>query len=294
MLVGKTTLDDLLAIVRKEFTDRFSPPEDLTGLLTKRIPMTGKIMKLWGLKAFAKFRKWIGARQRKNLAYKSQVVTNFKYEDTLSLENEAIEDNDLGSLPADVAEMAHAASDLRGESITEILEGSNTENLGYDGLVLGSASHAIGDTTYSNVSTDPLTIDNLATAEEWFTTLVDDAGKKIVVKPTHLITSGAGTSWRAAKKLMKSSTIVESATTQDNINKGDYELLKLPWLASNDWWALAALDGPTKPVIYLTRTGTVWTGKVDEETDETIFYARLREGMATGNWMTIRISTGLG
>ncbi len=219
-VVNQQVLDDLNRMFIVGFNEAFEAAVDLSDQIATRIPVTGSSASLKGLKAFAKQREWVGPRQHKSLTALALTVEPRKYEDTVDVGRDDIEDDTENQFMPAIQGMADGGKALNPDLVAQVLQGTHSQ-LGYDGLVLGSATHAMGGTTYNNLTTNTLTLANLKTAIDFFGLLKDEAGKNISIKPTHIITRNAGTSYWAAKALMESDNLEISTVATQNPVKGE-------------------------------------------------------------------------
>jgi phage major head subunit gpT-like protein len=299
MIINQAALTQLFTAFKTHFNMGYGGVVSNIEAVITPIPMTTRAIRLVGIKEFSFMREWVGPRQHKNLEAYGFTVEARKYEDTVDVERDDIEDDNYGQYGNMFQALGVGAADLDGRLVAEILEGTHAQ-LGYDGLALGAATHEMGSTTYDNLSTNVLNRANLKTAANWFGSLKDDAGKKLPISPTHLITCDTGSANDMANELLTSPTLVEGGVMVANDQKGRFQHLKLPHISSATWWALACLNRPYRPVLFLPRTKAELTSvnKPEDpqvfELDKYSYGVRRRVNVAPGPWQTIYISTGTG
>lgn len=253
-----------------------------------------------GATANLQMREWLGAREIRNVREFSHMVALKPYENTLGIEKIKFNTDKYKRYTRLIQEMGQQAKYLHPRLLAEILEGTSPA-LGYDGLALGAATHKIGTVSYNNTSTDVLSIDALKSARNWFGTLKNPSKEPMAITPTHLITSHTGTAYDIADELMTSESVVIDTVLTKNPMKGKYKHIAHPWISNQDWWALAALSGPDRPVLlYPYNKGVQFTHITSDQnkhvfdTGEYLFGGEYWTVGAVGAWYTIRTSDGSG
>ena len=85
---------------------------------------------------FPKFREWVGDRVLKNMAAHGYSITNKKYESTVEVERDDIEDDEVGVYSPLFEEMGRAAQEHPDELVFNLLA-AGTSTLCYDGQNFG-------------------------------------------------------------------------------------------------------------------------------------------------------------
>jgi len=299
VLINQDNLGELDYQFRTGYNEAFATAASMVSRLATVIPITGPSIRLTGLKAFSKMRKWLGPRHHKNLDAIGLTVTPELYEDTVDVPRTDIEDDTYGQLMPAIRGLGDGAAALDNDLLAGILQGSSTQ-LGYDDLALAANTHAMGGTTFDNSVTTAISIAAIKTAIDYFGTLTDEAGKKIPVTPTHLITANAGSAFWTARKLLKKEVVVEAAALVDNEAYQVLEHLPFPAITSATWWAVACLNQPFKPVLLIPRTQPELTAKTALDSDQVFeldkfsWGTRYRVTAAPGPWQLFYGSTGAG
>ncbi len=96
-------------------------------------------------------REWVGPRVVKNLASSSFSIKNRKFEDTLAVSREDIEDDKYGLLGPFVADMGRAAAQHPDKLTAELLAASFTAAC-YDGQYFFDTDHPVGDAANGGVT----------------------------------------------------------------------------------------------------------------------------------------------
>jgi len=299
VLINKDNLGELDYQFRVGYNEAFATADSMASQLATVIKITGPSIRLTGLKAFSKMRKWLGPRHHKNLEAIGLTVTPEIYEDTVDVPRVDIEDDTYGQIMPQIQELGKGAAELDNDLIAGILQGSSAQ-LGYDDLALAADTHAMGGTTYDNSVTTAISIAAIKTAIDYFGGLTDEAGKKIPIRPTHLITANAGSAFWTARKLLKKEVVVEAAALVDNEAYQVLDHLPFPAITSATFWAVVCLTGSYKPVVLVRRTESELTAKTDLsgdsvfELDTFSWGTRYRVTAAPGPWVYAYCSTGAG
>lgn len=296
MIVNKVDVAGLNTLYRAAYDETFATFASLADRLATAIPVTKKTVNLSGIKAFSKLRKWVGPRYHKNLEALAFSVDVEKYEDTVDVGVDDIEDGEAAQFTPAIRQMAQNAAELENELIAQVLQGTHA-NKGYDGLALGADTHAMGGTTYDNYVTTALSLAALKTAVDSFGALKDEAGKEINISPTHIVTRNKGSAFWVAKKLIGMDRVYESAAWIENEAKGMLEHVALPHITSNTFWAVLCLNQQFRPVLLLRRTQPEMQGPIEDrkfEEDVISWGVRYRVTAAPGPWQLAYISTGAG
>ena len=300
MLINKDNLGELDYQFRTGYNEAFAAATSVVSQLATVIPITGPSIRLTGLKAFSRMRKWLGPRHHKNIEALGLTVSPEKYEDTVDVPREDIEDDTYGQLMPAIRGLGDGAAHLDNELIAGILQGSSAQ-LGYDDLALAADTHAMGGTTFDNSVTTAIGIAAIKTAIDWFGSLTDEAGKEIPITPTHLVTRDKGSAFWAARKLLKKEVVVEAAALVDNETYQVLEHLTCPFITSDTFWAVLCLNQPFKPILLVRRTSPELSSLTAINDNDQVFNldvfswgTRYRVTAAPGPWQLAYCSTGAG
>lgn len=98
---------------------------------------------------FPRLREWIGDRQVKNIAQSSYAITNKKFESTISVKRDDIDDDQYGVYAPLFQEMGFAAATHPDELVFALLA-AGFATACYDGQYFFDTDHPVGDGTVSN------------------------------------------------------------------------------------------------------------------------------------------------
>ena len=193
----------------------------------------------------------------------SYEVTNKKWESTLDVDRDAIEDDQTGQIMIAVNTLATKAGKHYTRLITTAFDQGFSTPI-FDGENFFDADHK-GGSNYLGTGKD-LTVANLDSAELLLAAMEDDRGEVLGYQGTALIVGPALSA--AANKLVKSKTIVEGGAAVDNPYYGRYEVIVLPHLgAASKKWAVANLSEGLLPFIMQIRVAITLVSKTDLNSD---------------------------
>lgn len=127
---------------KKEFQDAFNEAESQYQRIAT-VVTSATAMETYGwLGQFPTFREWVGDRVLKNMAAHGYTIRNRKFESSISVPRDAIEDDSVGVYSPMFAEMGRAAKVHPDELVFELLKNGGTE-LCYDGQPFFDADHPV-------------------------------------------------------------------------------------------------------------------------------------------------------
>ena len=149
MLINQSSINALFTGFKSEFNSGFNSIESLYGQIATVInSQTSQETYAW-LGQYPRLREWIGDRQLKNLSASGYVLVNKKFESSVSIPRDALEDDQYGIYSPLFREMGFAARVHPDELIFELFAAGNT-TLCYDGKNFFDTAHPVGAGTVSN------------------------------------------------------------------------------------------------------------------------------------------------
>ena len=188
----------------------------------------------------------------------SYTIRNRKFEATIAIQREVLEDDQLGQIRVRVEAMAEAATQHNDQLLFALLASGETA-LCYDGKPFYATTHAAGaGRTASNLYNLPLTADNLQTVLTAMQRIPLDSGEPMAVKPTHLLVPPELSF--AAKRILNSAYYPEStagagapgAFSANPLN-GVLNLVETARITSPTEWHVLDCSHPVKPFILQQR-----------------------------------------
>lgn len=149
MLINQASINALFTGFKAEFNGGFNSAESFYQQIATIInSQTSQETYAW-LGQYPKLREWIGDRQLKNLSASGYVLVNRKFESSVSVPRDAIDDDQYGIYSPLFREMGYAAKVHPDELIFALLAAGNT-TLCYDGKNFFDTTHPVGSGTVSN------------------------------------------------------------------------------------------------------------------------------------------------
>jgi phage major head subunit gpT-like protein len=245
-------------------------------------------------------RKWKGGRQAQGLRSESYDVDNEKYEVTMAVDRDEINDDQTGQIRIRTQELAKAAGTHKDYLLSQLLEnGGASGYVGYDGLTFFNAAHVWGDsgnqdndtTSAAATGTDP-TVAEFKEAIKVATAALlgfkDDQGRPINNGTGGLIAIVPPQMYLTALEAMNA-TIISSTT---NVMQGLARVMLNGWLSSTDKFYLTKTDGTIRPFIFQDREpiefNSLTAGSEQEFKYEQYLYGvRARYAITYGEPLTI-------
>lgn len=216
--------------------------------LAERIPSTQETENYPFLGAHPKPRQWDGERRHKAVKAYTYAVTNVDYEVTWDLDRKVFLYDQYGV----VKRMGTSGGYAMAQYIEELIAtqtANSISGLCYDGQIMCSASHPIGDTAtvQSNLGSTALSGAAVDATIAAGMLLQDDVGRPLNIIYNKLIVPPAlrGT----ALKIANSPSDPDNANDQYNPNKG-LEVIVWPWLTDVNNWFMACTTGYVRPVFW--------------------------------------------
>jgi len=239
-------------------------PDELEALFTE-VQSSTSIEEWEWLGDLPGFEEWKGDRKLGDLdAYKLRIV-NRDWSNGLRAHQNQFKDDRLGLFAPKVAALAQKARRHRSDLMVKMLLNGFAGNvypeagdgLGYDGAFFFSTTHSSGGgPNQSNRITTALGAAGLEEAELKLQSLKTADGKDpLDLAGTHII---CGPKLEAtARRLVSQELVPNSAgtATESNIHRGRYEVMVSRRIAGaqDDYWFLADLSAPIKPMIFQNR-----------------------------------------
>lgn len=250
MIISQPNLDALRVDLSLIFDKAYGGTPVFYDKLATTIPSNSKSTIYGWLANQLRMKEWSGPRVAQNLSEHTTTVINRKFEATLELSRDAIEDDTLGIFKGvEVPQLANAARKHPDILLASLLQGTPTT---FDGLALFHATHPTfyKSATYKNLHALALSADNFATVWAGMSGIVGEDGNPLGVNGTALI---------VPPQLKKTGLEILNATmipgaVGTNVLQGWAELIVIPELANAPTtWYVADLSKPLKPFIHQVR-----------------------------------------
>ena len=146
MIITPASISALFTGYKKQYQDAFNAHKPAWPRIATPVPSTTKSNTYGWLGEWPTFRKWVGDRQFKDLKAHSYTLANEKYESSVAVKRDDIEDDEIGVYAPMFAQMGKGASEFPDELLFGLL-GKGFTSLSYDGQNYFDTDHPV----YPNV-----------------------------------------------------------------------------------------------------------------------------------------------
>lgn len=144
MIVNTENLSGMFTGFKTSFNSGFAGAAPFYTSVTMMVSSQTREEKYGWLKQQTGLTEWIGPRIVENLALSDWSIKNRKFQKTVSVSRDDIEDDQYGALSPFITDMGRATAEHPGELTGELLKaGFNTAC--YDGKYFFAADHPVGD-----------------------------------------------------------------------------------------------------------------------------------------------------
>ena len=267
MIVNQANLRGLNVSYSTAYNKAFEGVESNYGKIATTVPSTTAETSYKWLGQVPQMREWIGEREIQKLSSYGYSIVNKKFEMTVAVPRDDIEDDQYGVYTPLFSNMGEAAAQHPDILCFDALKGGFKEKC-YDGKYFFAEDHPSGEggkKAVSNLSHDKLDADSYEMARASMMSITGDKGKSLNLVPDLLVVSPANE--KAARLLLKADLI--NGTT--NVLKDTAELLVATELADMpDAWFLLCTKRFLKPIIFQKRKAIKMTA-LTKDTDQNVF-----------------------
>lgn len=288
----------LTAGLQKIFFQEYERPVDneWEKIVTK-IPSTKDKETYAWLGSTPAMREFVDERMPGELHENDFSITNKKFESTIGVKTDALDDDQYGQIRIRVQQMAEASRRYYDERVFTVLAAGETTTYGscYDGLEFFDTQHKEGSfytTVQSNLGSSSLSESSLSAAKTAMRKFKDDRGKPMnIIADTLVVPPDLEPD---AIKLLKSLTADASGNV--NVHQGTFNLIVTPWITDTDAWYLLCTNRVTRPLIFQDREPTTFTAlEGNSETgfmrDQYYYGVKNRFNVGYGDWRMAYAST---
>ncbi|MFZ2269050.1 MAG: Mu-like prophage major head subunit gpT family protein [Azonexus sp.] len=149
MLINRENLSAMYNGFKTAFVNAFAGVKPVWQQIATLVPSSNKVENYGWLAEFPRLREWVGDRQIKSIAASGYQITNKKFEASVGVPKDDIEDDTYGVMAPLFQEMGYAAATHPDELVFALLAAGFTTTC-YDGQYFFDTDHPVGDTTVSN------------------------------------------------------------------------------------------------------------------------------------------------
>jgi phage major head subunit gpT-like protein len=239
------------------------------------------------MKRLLGMREWIGPRVKQNLSNFEYLLTNKKYEDTLSVPVDDIADDSLGVYDIMFQEFGAAIAKWPDQLMKPTIQGGKV-GTGFDGKPFFGTTHDLDPAgNQSNLFTGTaLSATNFNTVRSAMVSYTGEDGELLAAMPNTLVVPPQLVN--TAREIVNAGLVGGGNT---NTQQGAAQILEIPELANEPTvWYLMDLSSPVKPFIFQQRMAPQMVAKTDLSSenvfndDELVWGAKARGTTGYGPW----------
>ena len=307
MSLQKTDIPkSLLAGIRTDFMKQFMLTPVQWAKIAMVVTSTKKQETYAWLGTTSKMREWKDERIPKSLIENNFTITNRKWEASLAIDRETMEDEQYGQIKVRAKDLGAEAKRHPDELVFSLLQDgfSTTGATGdlsgkniacYDTKAFFADDHADTGAEYTtaqdNKGTTALGSSSLQAAITAMRKFKDDRGRVKGINPTDLAVP-PDLEWTARELLNSAYYPEEGSTTaklSTNVLKGILNLIVSPYLTDTNNWFVLDTSRVVKPLIYQLRVPVEFKAlEGDSEhafkNDEYLYGVRARYNVGFGDW----------
>ena len=222
-------------------------------------------------------REWVGDRQVLNVSGKELEVKNRKFEGTIAVSRDDVQDDQTGLYGLLLQDLGARAASFPGLLASEALV-AGVAGAWCDGKSFFNSSRKYNKATINNTTSSALSVDSYAAARSIMRQYKGHDGLPMGARPSLLVVGPKNES--TAFDILKNELTVKARTVDaavvggavKNAWLGTCDYLVLDYLADDydDYWFLMDASKPLKPVLIQEREAPVLTALI-QETDSDVF-----------------------
>lgn len=254
--------DFIFQNLKKDFMEGIEEADVISDDLIKKVPSNGSSNVYAWLAHVPGFREMYRGQPRilRNVESKSFTVPNRKFEDTVEIPLDDIQDDQIGQYSMASNSLGKAGAQVQDQLVFACLNGGFSTILSYDGLSLFNASHKVGISTISNLNTYTLTEARLKTAIQAMLGMVFKADKLSAARPLNPTAKSLKLLVPPALKSTAETLVMmrRQSGGADNVLFGQAEVVVSPYLSaaaggSDTAWFLVNTGASIKPFVFQER-----------------------------------------
>lgn len=263
------------------FLEGFSQAKPVYPDLVIEVPSTGNSETYDFILGLPSVREWVGERQVQNLKAWDYELRNKTWELTIGVPRELYEDDRLGIIKPQFANMGMQMNLHPDVLLSTLLENAFTTGLCYDGKAFIATNHPIAGGTLSNRVTGALSAEKFAEAIQKLRQMKDYEGNPIdVLGMGGKLMLVVGPALEATARALLLAQQGASGATNTDFNRAE---LKVFNRISGNAWFLFVVGAPIKPFILQMRRKPELVAK-DQVNDESVFNDNEVRYGASGRW----------
>lgn len=266
MIINQLALRGIFVGFNTIFNKVFNEQTPLWQKVATKVPSSTSEENYKWLGKIPRMREWIGEREIQNLSASDYTIKNKKFELTIAVPRDEIEDDRIGVYNPVIADIAQSTA-LHPDNLVFKLLKESFKTKCYDGKFFFATDHMMGENKISNKSDAALTADSYGKARAAMMSLKDESGNNLNLIPDTLVVPPSLEA--KAREILKADYINGSS----NVWKDTAEILVVPELAGKDSdtaWYLLCTTKSLKPLIFQEREVPKFVSRTNEN-DENVF-----------------------
>lgn len=295
MIVNQANLRGLNVSYSTAYNKAFEGVDKTYEKIATTVPSATAETNYTWLGQFPQMREWVGEREIQNIAAYEYTIKNKKFEMSVAVPRDAIEDDQYGVYTSFFSNMGEAAAQHPNTLCFGALK-AGFKNKCYDGKTFFAEDHPSGEggkNAVSNISHEILDADSYEAARAAMMSIAGDKGKSLNLVPNLLVVSPK---YEKAGRLILEADQINGTT---NVLKGTAELHVETELADMpDAWFLLCTRRFLKPIIFQERKKIKLVSQTKDDDsnvflrDEYIWGADGRSNAGYGFWQMAYGSDG--
>jgi len=265
-VITRSILNDTMRGFKTIFQRAYEAAFTYSGDLSMRVDSKTQQEEYRWLGAFPGLKEWIGERAVKDLTLDGFVIKNRDFEATVAVGRNDIEDDVIGVYAPLFSQLGMNAKQHPDELIFSLLAQGFTTKC-FDNKFFFDTTHANGThPDWSNKYVDALTPANFETMRSNMMSLVNEEGRPMRVRPSHIIVPP-----QLEKAALDISRADLTTGSVSNVWKNAVDVIVAPELSAHPtYWFLADLKRPIKPFILQMRKEAEFVA-LDKPNEENVF-----------------------
>lgn len=302
MLTPQETARLLKSGLQTTFMKSYDAIETYYQDIVTQVPSTKSSEEYGWLGDTAELREWNGERTPKALKEYGFTIKNKKYESSIRVDQDAIDDDQYGQIVMRVTQMGAGAKRSYDKQLVSVIQAGRT-TVCYDGQNFFDTDHQEGSSPvqvnlFTSTPLSATAAKTIITAMEQYQT---DTGRFAGIRVTHLMVPST-LEW-LAKELFDPSIVAVSTDPAKVVLRGRVKVLVNPYLdgsaGANAPYYFMDLSGAIKPFIFQIRKplqfDQVTTANPDTSafmTDSNLYGVAGRHAFGYGDWRFCAMGTG--
>ena len=288
LILDRTGLDDAAQASKAFYSERAGIIEPEWPRIAMESPSTGASTRLNWLANLGKMLEWVGDRNHRRMKAFDYSITNRKWENTVDVMRDEIEDDGLGIVKPRMQNLADSVPLHQDELVFTLLK-AGWATACFDGQNFYSAAHptAAGGTQSNTLGADALDSTGLRLGVATMASFTDWNGNPLNIRPDTLVCGPLMEG--AARDLLFADRVASGAS---NTDKGLVKNLVVSSLITDTQWHLLYTGGAAAALILQMRQGVREREWYSDENDRWSFGVDARYNAGFGLWFYAIASTG--